>query len=505
MQRDTEEWRRPWTVDDDVDATSATDAPRRVRRVVRPTPSSLRPGASTAPTGRTEARTAEARIEGARTDEARTAAPPAATERVGAPVRTVSVRPDEPLPPEDVDATPPSPTTPPPSTGDDRPRRRWRGALAIALVAALLGGVAGAGATLVAVDRLDLLATDTDATPGRAAEQDPVRSPVVETVPPSEGGTIVAAVAAAVLPSVVRIDVLAERDDPDLGTVNVQAGVGSGVIYRSDGYLLTNNHVVEDADALEVQFSDGTSAPAEIVGTDRLTDLAVLRVDRDGLPAINLRQDQPLRVGETAVAIGSPFGLDASVTAGVVSALNRDLEVPGDEGGAFVIPALIQTDAAINPGNSGGALVDANGQLIGINTAILTGSGGSQGVGFAIPTRSAVIAAEQLIERGFVSHPFLGISGLDVTNEVEVRYREEFGIELDGGALVDQVLEGSGAAVGGVEAGDIIIEFGDEPMTSMTDVISGVLRFDPGDTVPVVVLRDGERLELEVELGERPR
>ncbi len=166
---------------------------------------------------------------------------------------------------------------------------------------------------------------------------------------------------------------------------------------------------------------------------------------------------------------------------------------------------MIQTDAAINPGNSGGALVDANGQLIGINTAILTGSGGSQGVGFAIPTRSAVIAADQLIERGFVSHAFLGISGLDVTNQVEARYRDELGIELDGGALVDSVVDGSGADEGGVEAGDVIIEVEDESITSMTDVISAILRYDPGDTIEVVVLRDGERLELDVELGERPR
>ncbi len=483
MQRDTDEWRRPWTPDDDVAVDGAADAaPRRVRRVVRPTPSALRPG----PTG-----------EAPREDAG-----------LGRPasVRTVSVRSDGVLPVQDMDATPPSPgATPPASDGDGGGRGRGRGVLAIALVAALLGGVVGAGASLVAADRLDLFAPDEPVAAGRAAEQDPVRAPVVESAPQEGGTTTVAAVAAAVLQSVVRIDVLTDREDPDLGTVPVRAGVGSGVVYRSDGYLLTNNHVVEDADALEVQFSDGTSAAAEIVGTDRLTDLAVLRVDREGLPAINLRQEQPLEVGEVAVAIGSPFGLDASVTAGVVSALNRDLEVPGDDGGAFVIPALLHPDAAINPGISGGALVASRGRLIGINTAILTGSGGSQGVGFAIPTRSVVVAAEQLIDRGFVSHPFLGISGLDVTNEVELRYRDEFGIELDGGALVDQVVEGSGAAEGGIESGDVIVELDGEPITSMTDVISGVLRYDPGDTIEVVVLREGDRVELEVELGERPR
>jgi S1-C subfamily serine protease len=484
VQRDTDEWRRPWTVEDDADAASPTTdrGPQPPRRVIRPTPSTLR-------------------VESGVVDRDGTGGEGDAE----VPVRTVVVRPGGP----GTSATgPESPTTPSQDDAVPGPSggRRGRGTLAVALVAALLGGVVGAGASLVAADRLDLFEPDGDVASGRASEEDPVRAPVVESVPPVDGATIVSTVAAAVLPSVVRIDVLAEQDDPALGeAVPVQVGVGSGVVYRSDGYLLTNNHVVEDADALEVRFSDGTSATAEIVGTDRQTDLAVLRVDRDGLPAINLRQDAPLEVGETAVAIGSPFGLDASVTAGVVSALNRDLEVPGNGEGAFVIPALIQTDAAINPGNSGGALVDGNGQLIGINTAILTRSGGSQGVGFAIPTRSVVVAAEQLIDRGFVSHPFLGISGLDVTTEVEIRYREEFGIDLDGGALVDQVLEESGAAAAGVQSGDVIVELGGEPIRSMTDVISGILRFDPGDTVDVVVLRDGERLELAVDLGERPR
>ena len=445
MQRDTDEWRRPWTVEDDP-------APAASRVVAVP---------DDAP------------------DDAQEATAGAPTSGDG--------------------GSPPSPARPATDGG------RGRSVVAIALVAALLGGVVGAAASLVTADRLELFTPEQAASPGRTDEADPVRSPVVERTAPAEGTTIVAAVAAAVLDSVVRIDVLQERDDANLGVVDEQVGVGSGVVYRSDGYLLTNNHVVEDADALEVQFSDGTTAEAAIVGTDRLTDLAVLRVDRDGLPAINLRQDEPLQVGETAIAIGSPFGLEASVTAGVVSALNRDLEVPGDGEGAFVISALIQTDAAINPGNSGGALVDANGQLIGINTAIFSASGGSQGVGFAIPTRSAVAAAEQLIDRGFVSHPLMGITGLDVTVQVEVRYREEFGIELDGGALVDQVQPGSGADTAGIEPGDVIIELGGEPITSMTDVISGVIRYDPGDVVEVVVLRDGERRELMVELGERPR
>ena len=497
VERDTDEWRRPWPSDDDEEGGTT----RRVRRVLRPTPSTLERGGRSAVDEEADGPAGTVRVrphgDGAPGDgtSGDGAADGGASGGAGSAGRSGPA-------PAGGRARPPA-ATPPPATGRGRgPRRRTL--VAGGLVMALLGGVVGAGGALVAVDRYDLLASD-EAAPTRSVEDDAVRGPVVESVTPEEGQSTVAAVAAAVLPSVVRIDVLAEEDDPDLGVVDVQVGVGSGVIYRSDGYILTNNHVVREADALEVQFSDGTKTVAEVVGTDRLTDLAVLQVDREGLPAINLRQDQQLEVGETAIAIGSPFGLDASVTAGVVSALNRDLEVPGDGDGAFVIAALIQTDAAINPGNSGGALVDATGQLIGINTAILTGSGGSQGVGFAIPTRSAVVAADQLIERGFVSHPFLGISGLDVTSEVEVRYRDEFGIELEGGALVDTVVPDSGAAAGGIEAGDVIIELAGEPVTSMSDVIAAILRFDPGDTIEVVVLREGERIEMEVELGERPR
>lgn len=499
MERDTDEWRRPWTTEGD-----AAGGSRTVRRVVRPRPSTL--GTASA-----SDRSADApAIDGADTQDMVTAADAGVATGsttddtdAGRSSRTIVVPGGATVPGgQPAGDGPPDDDGGAAATGDGD--GRGRGLLSVALVAALVGGVAGAGATLVAT-RDDSVTNQTAVGAGRGAESDAVRSPVVESVAPEEGQTTVTAVANAVLPSVVRIDVLAEQDDEDLGTVDAQIGVGSGVVYRSDGFILTNNHVVADADALEVQFSDGTSAPADIVGTDRLTDLAVLRVDRDGLPAATLRQDRALEVGETAVAIGSPFGLDASVTAGVVSALNRDLTVPDDGDGSVVIAALIQTDAAINPGNSGGALVDASGQLIGINTAILTGSGGSQGVGFAIPTRSAVIAAEQLIERGFVSHPFLGISGLDVTTEVEARYRDEFGLEVDGGALVDQVVEGSGADEGGVESGDVIISLGGDDITSMTDVISGILQFDPGDTVDVVVLRDGERVELEITLGERPR
>jgi S1-C subfamily serine protease len=363
---------------------------------------------------------------------------------------------------------------------------RGRPAVATGLVGALVGAVIGTAGTLAVV-------RTTPAFSGGTA----VQAPVV-TSQGGTGGTVVPAVAQAVTPSVVRIDVLTSEGN-GVDRMTRSSGLGSGVIYRSDGYILTNNHVVAVADGLRVRLANGDSLDAEVVGTDPLNDLAVLRVDRDGLPAVNVREGA-VTVGETAIAIGSPFGLDASVTAGVVSATNRDIQVP-DEGGALVIPAVIQTDAAINPGNSGGALVDAEGRLIGINTAILSGSGGSQGVGFAISVAQATASADELIEVGFVNHPFLGISGIDVTPEVATR----FDLDVREGAVVDSVTEGSGADEAGLEPNDIIVGLEDEPIESMSDLVVVLRRYDPGDVVTLEIVRDGDRLQLDATLGERPR
>jgi serine protease Do len=189
---------------------------------------------------------------------------------------------------------------------------------------------------------------------------------------------------------------------------------------------------------VQVRLADGEVLDAEVVGRDELNDLAVLRVEATGLPAIAFRDpdQEPLVVGETVVAIGSPFGLDASVTTGIISALNREIDLPeeADAGGRLVIPSLIQTDAAINPGNSGGALVDTQGRLIGINTAILSASGANQGVGFAVNVRQALVSADQLIELGFVRHPLLGVGGDDISPEMA----EQLGLDSARGAVIRQ-------------------------------------------------------------------
>jgi S1-C subfamily serine protease len=370
-----------------------------------------------------------------------------------------------------------------PAPGASRRSRPWLAGVVGGLVGALIGG--GLVAAVVQNDGPGALGSSS--------------APTI-TVDGDAAG-IVPAVAEAVTPSVVRIDVPAAAvTSGPLGGPG--PALGSGVIYRSDGYILTNNHVVGDAESVTVRLASGDVLDAEVIGTDPLNDLAVVRVDRDGLPAVNLREaSEAVLVGETVVAIGSPFGLDASVTTGIVSGLNRDLRVDDDEAVGLVIPSVIQTDAAINPGNSGGALVDGQGRLVGINTAILSRTGGNQGIGFAVPAEQAVASADQIIEQGFVRHPLLGISGIDVSPEIA----EEFGLSASRGAVVDAVQEDTGAEAAGVQAGDIITEVDGEPLATMSQLVAEVRSRAPGDTVELRIVRGGDELTLEVTLSERPR
>ncbi|MDX1511610.1 MAG: trypsin-like peptidase domain-containing protein [Nitriliruptorales bacterium] len=371
----------------------------------------------------------------------------------------------------------------PRSTPPREPSRGGGRTVAVALAAALIGGVVGTTGTLLV----------------RGEEEPPVvnggtvQAPVIEGLDVGEANAV-SVVAAAVTPSVASVETFSGTG---LGAQSL--GLGSAVIYRSDGYLLTNHHVVEDASRFDVRLADGDIQNAELIGSDPLTDIAVLKINATGLPAINIRTEPPVAVGETAIAIGSPFGLHTSVTAGVVSALNREIQVDQQDGAALVIPSVIQTDAAINPGNSGGALVDAQGRLIGINTAILTDTGGNQGVGFAIPVSQAVIVADQLIEQGFVRHPFLGITGVDVTPRVA----EEFGFSVDKGAQVDTVQPDSAAEQAGLRSNDIIVRLDDLAIDSMSDLVAALRSYAPGDTVVLGVVRGEERLDITVVLGER--
>jgi len=306
------------------------------------------------------------------------------------------------------------------------------------------------------------------------------------------------AVAAKVVPSVVNITIRQEGFDPFTGqTFTQDAGNGTGVIIREDGYIVTNNHVVEGADEIVVTVGV-TDVPATVVGTDPSSDLAVLKIEGDGFPAIDIGTSADLRVGQYVMAVGSPFGLEKTVTVGIISALNRSSLVDdGQTADLTTYTNLIQTDAAINPGNSGGALVDSNGKLVGINTLIQSTSGSSAGVGFAIPVDFAADIAEQLITTGRATHPYIGVS----TETVDENIAAQFGLPVQSGALVRFVQPQSPAEVAGIERGDIIVRIGEREITGVEEVFAAVREQKVGDTLSVEVVRSDTRRTFDVILG----
>ncbi len=280
-------------------------------------------------------------------------------------------------------------------------------------------------------------------------------------------------------------------------------GVGSGVIYRSDGYIITNPHVVEGASEVDVSFADGTIERGEVVGTDPTTEIAVIKVDRSDLPAASFAEGRDPVVGQMAVAVGSPSGFESTVTSGVVSGVGR--EVPSEYTGGrqeSALVDLIQTDAAISPGNSGGALANQDGEVIGINVAYLPPSEtGAVNIGFAIPSETAISVADQLIESGEAVHPYLGVFLSDLTPEAAW----SFGSPADSGALVERVEGGGPAADAGIERGDVVTTAGSERVRSSGDLLSALRAYRPGETVELTLIRDGEEIQQGVTLGERPR
>jgi len=272
------------------------------------------------------------------------------------------------------------------------------------------------------------------------------------------------------------------------------SGLGSGVIVSARGYILTNHHVVEAADEIEVALADGKKLRANVIGTDQETDLAVLQVDRAGLPAITFGQAESAKVGDVVLAIGNPFGVGQTVTMGIVSALGRSgLQINTYEN-------FIQTDAAINPGNSGGALTDAAGNLIGINTAIYSRTGGSLGIGFAIPVSTAKLVMEQIIATGSVTRGWIGVEAQEISPELA----ESFRLPSTTGALIAGVLKGSPADRAGVKPGDILISINAKPVTDPTAMLNIVAGLTPGKAAAVRLRRDQKEIELQVETGKRP-
>jgi serine protease Do len=311
----------------------------------------------------------------------------------------------------------------------------------------------------------------------------------------------VARVAYRLGPSAVQINVAGVQQTP-YGTQEGE-GIGSGVIYRSDGYIITNHHVVEGAREVDVSFVDGTTERGKVVGTDPTTEIAVIEVNRDNLPAANFVEEQDPVVGQMTIAVGSPSGFESTVTSGVVSGVGR--EVPSEYTGGRqdnALVDLIQTDAAISPGNSGGALANRDGEIIGINVAYLPPSEtGAVNLGFAIPSDTATSIADQLIETGEVSTPYLGV----VTTDLSPEDAERFGLPMDSGALVTTVEPGSGAAAAGVRRGDVITVLGGSDVEGYGDLLGALRDYQPGDTARLTVFRNGDERTLDVTLSERPK
>ena len=275
----------------------------------------------------------------------------------------------------------------------------------------------------------------------------------------------------------------------------VPAGLGSGVIVSTEGYLLTNNHVVEGATEIEVKLADGRQARARLVGTDPETDLAVLKIDLDRLPVIALGRLADLQVGDAVLAIGNPFNVGQTVTAGIVSALGRSRL------GLSTFENFIQTDAAINPGNSGGALVDAQGSLVGINTAIFSRSGGSMGIGFAIPADSAQQVMESLVRDGQVRRGWIGVEPRDLTAEMA----ETFGLPVRQGVLITGVLADGPASKAGLRPGDVVLRVGSQPVANTAQLLAAVAALAPDSEATVGLQRGDQELDVTVKVALRPR
>jgi Do/DeqQ family serine protease len=276
-----------------------------------------------------------------------------------------------------------------------------------------------------------------------------------------------------------------------------QSGVGSGVIISADGFIVTNNHVVEGADTLTVAFSDGHELTAKVVGRDPLTDIAVVKVDAKDLPAITFAKSSKIEVGDRVLAIGNPFGIGETVTSGIVSALGRQVGILAEVKG---FENFIQTDAAINPGNSGGALVDVDGRLIGINTAILSRSGGFQGVGLAVPADMVSQVANNLVQHGKVVRGYLGVNIQNISPALQ----DSFSLKNRDGALVAEVLPDGPAAKAGLKEGDVITAVNGDKVTDANSVTLTVTGLSPGSKLKLDILRDGKAQEITATAAERP-
>jgi serine protease DegQ len=274
-----------------------------------------------------------------------------------------------------------------------------------------------------------------------------------------------------------------------------QVGLGSGVIVTADGYILTNNHVIEGADEIEVVLNDNRTARGNVIGSDPDTDLAVLKISMERLPAMTIGNSDALQVGDQVLAVGNPFGVGQTVTSGIVSAIGRN------QLGINTFENFIQTDAAINPGNSGGALVDVNGHLMGINTAIYSRSGGSMGIGFAIPVNTAKLVLDGIVKDGVVKRGWIGVEPADLSPEL----MQTFGVKARHGVLITGVLQNGPAAQSGIRPGDVIVQVAGKDIANVSELLTNVAALKPGTPTKFRVQRRDEGMDLTVTPGLRPR
>ena len=282
--------------------------------------------------------------------------------------------------------------------------------------------------------------------------------------------------------------------DPQDAGPQRREGLGSGVIVSADGYILTNHHVVESVDQIEIALADSRKVRARVVGTDPETDLAVLKIELEKLPSISFAQSEQLRVGDIVLAIGNPFGVGQTVTMGIVSGLGRS------HLGITTFENFIQTDAAINPGNSGGALVDAGGRLVGINTAIYSQTGGSMGIGYAIPASIARQVMEQIVQKGSVTRGWIGVGVQDITPELA----QSFNLPATRGVLITQVERGSPADEGGIKPGDVLISVNGRAVADTTTMLNLIAALPPGQKAAIKLTRNQAETDLAVVIGRRP-
>ena len=379
------------------------------------------------------------------------------------------------------------------------------------VLTSVTAGLAAAIVALVAYP--ELLQNGTPERPASPVATLPAPTPITQGTTPWEGPVSYAAAVEQAAPSVVNIftsKIVTERANPlsldpaferffdnPYGSSPRQrreTSLGSGVILDPRGFILTNNHVIEGADEIQVILHDGRSIPVVLVGADPDTDLAVLYTQDGNLPAVALGDSDRLRVGDVVLAIGNPFGVGQTVTMGIVSATGRNRL------GINTFEDFIQTDAAINPGNSGGALINARGELVGINTAIFSESGGSQGIGFAIPTSLARGIMQQLLVHGRVIRGWLGVMSQDITPELA----ESFNLPRAEGILISGVLERGPADLAGIEPGDIITRVNGQPTSSAYDIMNQIAILPPGSTALIEGWRGDQHFKTEVIVAERP-